>query len=95
MTLTREDVLHIARLARLGLSEDDLTRFQGQLSQILQQFESLRAVNTDDVPPTAYTLPLENVWREDEERPSLPVEEVLANAPLREGHFFRVRRVLE
>ena len=44
---------------------------------------------------SAYTLPLENIWREDEERPSLPVEEVLANAPLREGHFFRVRRVLE
>jgi aspartyl-tRNA(Asn)/glutamyl-tRNA(Gln) amidotransferase subunit C len=95
VSLTREEVFHIAQLARLGLSEEDVTRFQGQLSQILQQFEALRAIDTDDVPPTAYTLPLENVWREDEEGPSLPVERVLANAPLREGNFFRVRRVLE
>jgi aspartyl-tRNA(Asn)/glutamyl-tRNA(Gln) amidotransferase subunit C len=95
VTLTREEVLHIARLARLGLSEEDVTRFQGQLSQILQQFEALRAIDTDDVPPTAYTLPLENIWREDEQRPSLPVARALANAPLREGDYFRVRRVLE
>jgi len=87
--------LHIARLARLGLSEDEVTRLQGQLSQILDQFEALRALDTDDVPPTAYTLDLENVVRDDVARPSLPVEAALANAPLREGNFIRVRRVLE
>jgi aspartyl-tRNA(Asn)/glutamyl-tRNA(Gln) amidotransferase subunit C len=95
MSLTREQVLHIARLARLGLSDDEVTKFQGQLSNILEQFEALRAIDTESVPPTAYTLALENVTREDEERPSLPVEVALANAPQREGNFFRVRRVLE
>lgn len=95
MSLTREEVLHIARLARLGLSEADVPRFQGQLSNILEQFEALRAIDTEDVPPTAYTLALENVTREDQQRPSLPVEVALANAPQREGNFIRVRRVLE
>ena len=95
MSLTREEVLHIARLARLGLSDDELTRLQGQLSQILDQFAALRAIDTDDVPPTAYTLALENVTREDAPRPSLPVDVALANAPQREGNFIRVRRVLE
>ena len=95
MKLSRDEVLHIARLARLGLSDADVTKFQGQLSQILEQFEALRALDTEDVPPTAYTLALENVTREDIEQPSLPVEVALANAPLREGAFFRVRRVLE
>ena len=95
MSLSRDEVLHIARLARLGLTEDEVTKFQGQLSQILDQFEALRTLNTDDVPPTAYPLSLENVARDDELRPSLPVDVALANAPLREGNFVRVRRVLE
>ena len=95
MSLTREEVLHIARLARLGLTEDEVIRLQGQLSQILDVFESLRGIDTEDVPPTAYTLALENVARDDAVRPSLPVDAVLANAPQREGNFFRVRRVLE
>jgi aspartyl-tRNA(Asn)/glutamyl-tRNA(Gln) amidotransferase subunit C len=95
VSLTRDEVLHIARLARLGLSDADVTKFQGQLSQILDQFDALRALDTDDVPPTAYTLAIENVTREDIGQPSLPVEVALANAPLREGAFLRVRRVLE
>ena len=95
MSLSRDEVLHIARLARLGLDEADVARFQGQLSQILEQFEALRAIETDDVRPTAYALPLENVVREDAQRPSLPVDVALANAPQRTGNFFRVRRVLE
>ncbi len=95
MSLSRDEVLHIARLARLGLDEDDVAKFQGQLSQILEQFEALRAIDTEDVPPTAYALPLENVVREDAQRPSLPVDVALANAPQRTGNFFRVRRVLE
>ncbi len=95
MSLSRDEVLHIARLARLGLDKADVAKFQGQLSQILEQFEALRAIDTDDVPPTAYALPLENVVREDAQRPSLPVDVALANAPQRTGNFFRVRRVLE
>lgn len=95
MNLTREEVLHIAKLARLGLSEDDVNKFQGQLSQILEHFETLAELDTDDVPPTAYPFVLESVTRPDESRPSLSPGEALANAPSVEAGAFRVRAVLE
>jgi len=95
MKLSREEVLHIARLARLGLTEDDIDRFREQLSNILENFEVLQQVDTSNVPPTAQAIPLQNVMRPDEVAPSLPPNEVLANAPRREGDFFRVRAVLE
>jgi len=95
MKLSREDVLHIALLARLGLTEDEVDRFKGQLSDILENFEILEQVDTTNVPPTAQPIPLQNVVREDEVAPSLPQGEVLANAPRREGEFFRVKAVLE
>ena len=95
MALSRAEVEHIAQLARIGLTEDDISRFQTQLSHILDQFEALRQIDTEGVPPTAFALPLENVMRADEARPSLPVEAVLANAPLHEDGYLRVRRVLE
>ena len=95
MSLTREEVLHIAQLAHLGLSEDEVPKFQEQLSEILDHFEALRALDTKGVPPTSHPLPLESVMREDEVAPSLPVEDVLANAPNAEDDLFRVRAVLE
>ncbi|MCH8025845.1 MAG: Asp-tRNA(Asn)/Glu-tRNA(Gln) amidotransferase subunit GatC [Chloroflexi bacterium] len=95
MSLTREEVLHIAQLAHLGLSEDEVPKFQEQLSEILDHFEALRALDTEGVPPTSHPLPLESVMREDEVAPSLPVEDVLANAPNAEDDLFRVRAVLE
>ncbi len=95
MPLSREEVQHIAKLARVGLSEEDVVRFQEQLSEILDYFRRLRQVNTDDVPPTAHTLPLHNVLRDDEPQPSLEKEEILANAPQRENDLFRVRAILE
>lgn len=95
MSLSREEVQHIARLARLGLSEADIARLQEQLSQILDYFQMLRQVDTEGVPPTSHTLPLQNVDREDSPGPSSPQEEVLANAPLAESGYFRVRAVLE
>ena len=95
MKLSREDVLHIALLARLGLTEDEVDRFRGQLSDILENFEILEQVDTTNVPPTAQPIPLQNVVREDEVAPSLPQSEILANAPRREGEFFRVKAVLE
>ena len=95
MSLTREEVLHIAQLAHLGLSEDDVPKFQEQLSEILDHFEALRALDTEGVPPTSHPLSLESVMREDEVAPSLPVEDVLANAPNSEDGLFRVRAVLE
>ena len=93
--LTREEVEHIAKLARVGLSEEDKVKFEEQLSEILDHFDVLRQLNTDDVPPTAHTLPLENVFSPDQDRDSLPPEDVLANAPRAEDNLFRVRAVLE
>ncbi len=95
MKLTREEVLHIARLARLGLTEDEIDRMREQLSNILENFEILKQVDTTGVPPTAQSIALQNVMRDDEVAPSLPADEVLANAPRKEGDFFRVRAVLE
>lgn len=95
MSLTREQVLHIARLAQIELSEEDVVTFQEQLSEILEHFEALQQLDTEGVPPTAYPLPLESVMRPDEARPPLPREEILANAPLVESNAFRVRAVLD
>ncbi len=95
MKLSREEVVHIALLARLGLSEAELGKFREQLSNILENFEILQQVDTSDVPPTAYPIPLENVVREDETSPSLPQSEILANAPRQEESWFRVKAVLE
>ena len=95
MSLTPEQVRHIARLARVGLTDDEVARFQSQLSEILDYFERLNEVDSENVPPTAHTLDMRNVMREDEPRESLDKEEVLANAPQREDDFFRVRVVLE
>jgi aspartyl-tRNA(Asn)/glutamyl-tRNA(Gln) amidotransferase subunit C len=95
MALTREQVLHIAHLARIRLAEGEIDRMAGQLSAILDHFETLQSVDTDGVEPTAYPLPLRNVMREDESRPSLPRDAVLANAPETEDGYLRVRAVLE
>lgn len=95
MKLTREEVLHIARLARLGVADEDVERFAEQLSNILENFEILKQVDTTDVPPTAQSISLQNVMRDDAVRPSLTPEEVLANAPQKEDDFFKVRAVLE
>lgn len=95
MKLSREEVLHIALLARLGLTESEVSRMSEQLSNILDNFEILRQVDTTDVPPTAQSIALQNVVKDDEVAASLPQNEVLANAPRKEGDFFRVRAVLE
>jgi aspartyl-tRNA(Asn)/glutamyl-tRNA(Gln) amidotransferase subunit C len=95
MALTPEQVRHIARLARLGLTDADVEKFSHQLSDILDYFERLKAVDTDDVPPTAYPLDLHNVMRDDEPLPASDSEDILANAPQREGDYFRVRAVLD
>ena len=95
MKLSREEVLHIARLARLGISEEEISHMGEQLSNILENFEILKQVNTADVPPTAQSIALQSVMREDEVAPSLPPDDVLANAPRREDDYFKVRPVLE
>jgi aspartyl-tRNA(Asn)/glutamyl-tRNA(Gln) amidotransferase subunit C len=96
MKLSWEEVLHIALLARLGLTETEVNSLSEQLSDILENFEALRQVDTTDVPPTAQSIPLQNVMRSDDEvTPSLPPSQILANAPQTEEGFFRVRAVLE
>lgn len=95
MKLSREEVLHIARLARVALTEAEVTRMSEQLSNLLEHFEVLQKVDTEGVPPTAQSVALQSVMREDAVAPSLQAEDVLANAPRREGDCFRVRAVLE
>jgi aspartyl-tRNA(Asn)/glutamyl-tRNA(Gln) amidotransferase subunit C len=95
MKLNREEVLHIARLARVDLTEAEITRYSEQLSDLLEHFEVLQQVDTTGVPPTAQSIELRSVMREDRIEPSLPAGDVLANAPRREGDLFRVRAVLE
>jgi aspartyl-tRNA(Asn)/glutamyl-tRNA(Gln) amidotransferase subunit C len=95
MKLTREEVLHIALLARLGVTEVETDRFREQLSNILENFEVLQQVDTSDILPTAQSISLQNIVSADEVTPSLPQSQVLANAPQKEGDFFKVRAVLE
>ena len=93
--LSRDDVAHVAHLARLGLTDEELGRLEGQLNHILDQYAILSRLDTDDIPPTAQTIELENILRDDVVRPSLPVEAVLANAADREGDYVRVPPVLD
>jgi len=95
MSLSRDDVLHIARLARLEVDEDAVDVLRDQLSGILAHFAALAAVDTTDIEPTAHTLPLFNVMRTDEVSPSLATEQILANAPDHDDGYLRVRAVLE
>ena len=95
MKLSREEVLHIALLARLGLTDSDVETFREQLSNILENFEVLQQVDTGDVPPTAQSITLRNVMKDDEASTSLTPSEILANAPQKEEDFFKVRAVLE
>ena len=93
-TLSRGDVEHVAHLARLGLKDDEITLLQGQLNHILEQYAKLAELDTSAIPPTAQTIELENILREDVARPSMTPEDVLANAPQRDGDFFVVPAIL-
>ncbi len=93
-TLSRADVEHVAYLARLGLSDDELERLEGQLNHILDQYAILATVPTDHIAPTAQTIELENILRDDVAGASLPSDAVLALAPAREGEFIVVPAIL-
>ena len=95
MPLEPSEVKHIASLARIGLSEDEIMMFGDQLSQILEQFEVLNELDTSGVAPTGHANGLQTVMRDDQAIDSLDHEDVLKNAPRREGEFFRVNSVLE
>jgi len=93
-TLSRADVEHVAHLARLGLGDEELTRLEGQLNHILDQYAVLAQLDTDAIPPTAQTIELENILREDVTRTSLAVDDALANAPARDGDFLLVPAII-
>jgi len=88
--ISKEEVLHVARLARLELTDDEVAKFQEQLSAILDAVSTVSELDLSDVPPTAHPLEIQNAWDEDIPRPCLPIDDVFANAPDREGDFFRV-----
>ncbi len=92
--LTRADVEHVAHLARLGLTEEELARLEGQLNHILEQYEILARLDTEHIPPTAQTIELANILREDAVTESLPADKALANAPERSGGHFVVPAIL-
>lgn len=93
--LTPDEVRHIAQLARIRVTDEDVDRFQVQLSNILEQFTKLDELDTSEVPATRHTLPLHNVLRDDEPRESLSADDALLNAPAQADGYFRVRAVLE
>ncbi len=92
--LSRDDVEHVAHLARLGLTADEIGLLQGQLNHILDQYAKLAELDTDAIPPTAQTIELENILRDDIVIPSLPVDEIIRNAPESSGGFIVVPALL-
>jgi aspartyl-tRNA(Asn)/glutamyl-tRNA(Gln) amidotransferase subunit C len=90
MAITREDVLHVAKLAELDLTEEEVGRLEVQLNDILAAVGKVSELDLSDVPPTSHPLAVVNALRPDEARPSLPLDDVFANAPDREGDYFRV-----
>jgi aspartyl-tRNA(Asn)/glutamyl-tRNA(Gln) amidotransferase subunit C len=95
MPLSIDEVRWVAKLARLELSDAELDTMTRQLGAIVEYVDQLKQVNTDGVEPLAHALPIHNVFREDEPRPSLPVDAALANAPDRRGDFYDVPAVLD
>jgi aspartyl-tRNA(Asn)/glutamyl-tRNA(Gln) amidotransferase subunit C len=93
--LSREEVLHIAQLAKLKLTEEEIQLYQEQLRRILEYFKKLEELDTADVEPTAHVLDVSNVLRPDEPKPSVPQDEALANAPKRRDGHFEVPQVIE
>jgi aspartyl-tRNA(Asn)/glutamyl-tRNA(Gln) amidotransferase subunit C len=94
-TITRAEVAHLARLARLALDDEELDHYAGQLDVILQSVARVSEVAADDIPPSSHALPLENVYRDDEARPGLDRADLEAGAPAWEDDRFRVPRILD
>jgi aspartyl-tRNA(Asn)/glutamyl-tRNA(Gln) amidotransferase subunit C len=95
MKITREEVENVAMLARLELTGEEKDIFTGQMDAILAYVDKLNEVDTSGVIPTAHAVPMENAFRDDEERPSIGVDSALVNAPERADGFFRVPKVIE
>jgi aspartyl-tRNA(Asn)/glutamyl-tRNA(Gln) amidotransferase subunit C len=95
MKITRDQVEHVSRLARLALSEEELDSLTGEMDAILDYVEQLNSLDTEGITPTAHAVPVENAFRSDEVRPGFTTEQALSNAPDATDNAFRVRRVIE
>ncbi|TEU16176.1 MAG: Asp-tRNA(Asn)/Glu-tRNA(Gln) amidotransferase subunit GatC [Anaerolineales bacterium] len=95
MRLSREQVRHIAELAKLGITEEEAELFAGQLSEILEYAQMLNQLDTSAIPPTAQAIRMRSVTRRDEVQPSLSPDKILANAPQRQGNCFKVKLILD
>jgi len=95
MRLTRQDIESVAYLSRLELSEEEKEKFTGQINRLLENFEKLQELDTENVEPTSHVIPVANVFRKDESRPSLPADEVVSNGPQVAENCFVVPRVVE
>ncbi|MGI5817962.1 MAG: Asp-tRNA(Asn)/Glu-tRNA(Gln) amidotransferase subunit GatC [Armatimonadota bacterium] len=93
--VSREVVEHVATLARLALSDEEIDRLQNEMGRILEHADKLQDVNVDDIQGTSHVIPMTNVYREDEVGESLTPDEVVANAPDSAEHFFKVPRIVE
>ncbi|NLN87757.1 MAG: Asp-tRNA(Asn)/Glu-tRNA(Gln) amidotransferase subunit GatC [Syntrophomonadaceae bacterium] len=94
MALTIKEVEHVAQLARLKLTEEEKVKFAQQLSTVLDYADTLNAISTEGVEPLIHILPIRNVFREDQRKPSMEREEILANAPLAEGFQYKVPKIM-
>ncbi|MDP8230216.1 MAG: Asp-tRNA(Asn)/Glu-tRNA(Gln) amidotransferase subunit GatC [Candidatus Gorgyraea atricola] len=95
MTINRESVKYVAELSRISLSEKELEHFTGQLDNILEYVHKLKALDVAKLEPTSHVLEMKNVYREDKVKPSLPVDEVMKNAPAKENNLFKVKKIIE
>ena len=95
MALTSDEVRHVALLTRVRLTEQEVELYRSQMDDILEHFQMLQELDTGQVPPTSHSVPLDTVMRDDDTEPPLDKEDVLSNAPRREGDYFRVKAVLE
>ena len=95
MKVTKKDLADVAVLSRLSIAEGEAEKYLGQLDAFLQYVENLEGVDTENVQPTTYALPMQNVFREDEIKPSLEREAALSNAPLADDGYFKVPKILE
>lgn len=95
MKITETDIQNVASLSRLKIRPDESAKILGQLNEILTYIENLNSIDTANIEPTTYALPMQNVFREDKVKPSLERDLALSNAPLKEDGYFKVPRVLE
>ncbi len=94
-TITDKEVQHVAKLSRLNLSDDEIGQFTTQLAGILEYADKLKDLDTENIDPSTHAAPLKNVFREDQSRPGIDIEDVLKSAPEHDGRFFKVPKVLE